>query len=153
MVVLPLALAMALVRKTFFGTIAQYDGYLQLFEQSSEKPQALMVLIGVQAFGARVPYLQDLLKEYGSTEHLKYYARIGEEEAHFVIQEFPELLLDTAPGFLEVDAEGFLPKVFDYVIASNEQIENNLSLLNKVIDSWLKELPPQNPEASRATSR
>ena len=83
MVVLPLALAMALVRKKFFGSIPHYDGCLQLFNESQYKSQALTVLIGVHAFGARIPYIHELVKEHGSTEHLKYYARIRNRRSIF----------------------------------------------------------------------
>ena len=69
-VVQPIDLAIALVRDAFFGDVPVHAGYRKLFHQSPWKPQALRVLIRAHAYGARIPYIEELLTHHATNENL-----------------------------------------------------------------------------------
>ena len=150
-VVRPSPLAYALVRSIFFSTTVKNDAYFALFRQASSKRSALKVLICIHAFGTQVrQHIEFIIKQYKdqmTNLDLIHFASLGEHEADFVINEFPERYLETARGFLRVNPKRFLPQYFDHVIEESENFNGSFSQMQDVLYAWVTERSQEDPEA------
>ena len=151
LVVRPYSLTYALVRRVFFESRTGEDLYLTLLQQARSLRAAVNVLISIHAYGANIRHqVEESIKKHKKhmvTMDLIHFASIGKNEARFVLDEFPERILEIARGVLRVDPENCLPMLFDHVIDDSQNFEGAFSQLQDVLTSWLLERSSEYPEA------
>lgn len=149
----PYRLTFAFVFDAYFNVAVRIEDFKDLFSLAPSKAEAVCVLIYLLGLEKRVRHRKEILAiiedHVGELSNLELaqLASIGTNEAHFVIDTFPERILDTARGFLRIDPELLLPKVFEHVVDPEHNFIGTFSQFQELIEAWISEMSPEFSEA------
>jgi hypothetical protein len=153
----PRRLRTSLLRTVFFSGAASRHDLRQLLAEAPNFAEAVQEIAAVRQAGANVPEIRELVLEAGSSEESaimawRRLAEAGEEEARWVLEQYPGDLLEIAYVLLEMIPSEVIPRLLDRATeeaTAREREGQAMSLLRH----WIQERPPDQEEALRRRER
>jgi transcriptional regulator with XRE-family HTH domain len=140
----------ALVRDIFFSN--NRINYQGLVKAVNNKDELAYTLIGARARGGNVPYqlITDTLEKCYSSRPWESFAWLGSREIKWILDQYPNRLLDIAPVALEKIPDQTIPLLLELSIGDNRELHSHPEHPFRKITTWIKEA---NPGTSQVISR
>ncbi|HEY3389780.1 MAG TPA: hypothetical protein VGK38_09430, partial [Prolixibacteraceae bacterium] len=139
----PATLRYALIRDVFFH--GAYSLPIQSFiDHSPSITQAAKCLVGAYRLGAKIPrpLLLEILIKANSIESWSLFASSGENEASWVLENYPKLAVPLGHPILMNTPEKAISILFQESIGDDRQMHSNPDHPLRIIDDWVKNAWP-----------
>ncbi len=117
--------------------------YRNLLEQAPSPAEAVETLVRARLRGAPVPEedLRLLLEEHPSTDSLALFARLGESEGRWVLENYPDRLVGLAWSLLEAAPRPAIRKLLEKAATAEGSVHANYSHPLRVLQEWVQGIP------------
>jgi hypothetical protein len=146
----PRRLRTSLLRTVSFSDRATGLDYRPLLEVAPNFVQAVQEIAAVAQAGARVPAIRELVLQAGYEEESaksawRLLARTSEEQARWVLENYPGDLLEVAHALLEEIPSIVIPRLLERA-AAEARLRVRESRSMSLLSSWVQELYPFPPD-------
>ena len=140
----PRPLRAPLIRTVFFSDPGSGYNYRDLMGSVPHLGKAVEALLEAKALDAAVPNqeLRELVLRSQSENAWKALAQLSEEEAHWVLENYPGNLLDVAPGLLRLIPQAVIPRIIQRAAEPTKKT-GGWSLPEqpmRILSSWVEDI-------------
>lgn len=139
----PRSLRYVLVRDVFFSGACDLP-YKEIASELNNNYALVDTLLGAISRGAQIPEIRSLLESVKSPTLWQNYASLGEEEANFVLINYPEKISDIGAEALELTSQRTLPLLFNAAIGDERPIGNAANHPLRKVQDWIRHTRPDN---------
>jgi hypothetical protein len=135
----PPALRDALVRDVFFRGAASLPVLERIVAEAPRTADVVNTLIGASARGALIPNetLQRMVEDVDSDRVWVDYARLGKDQATWILRNHPEKLLSVARVLLEFIPEDVIPLLLEKAEGDGRQLHSTPDHPLRLIQGWV----------------
>lgn len=136
----PPALRHALIRDFFFRGASSYPIEPVLGETTNFE-ETVLTLVGAKRRGATIPYnlLTSLVEGARSDEVWKAYAWLGRDEAYWVVQRHPDMVIAVARPALYHVPESVIPLLLTAAVGDQRQLHSTTEHPLRLIHDWVRD--------------